>query len=101
MNTPPLSRPLRSPEVAWNKLGSEVVILDLKRSRNAHRLDPVASLIWEFADGSRSPYEIAFEVAERYDVALADCTADTEALLDALAAQGLLAEGPQAQDLPG
>lgn len=76
--------------VAWQRIGDEVVIVDLA-TRKAIGLNPAGALIWSLLGGA-SQVEMAHAVAARFGIARECAAADVGAFLDDLAARGLIEE---------
>ena len=78
-------------DVAWNRVGDQIVILALRPSdRQFHELSPSASIIWQSIDGIRTPEEIAERVTETFQVTPEEALADTQNFLEALSRHGLI-----------
>lgn len=60
-----MNGPMRSPRLIVRALDDETLVYDLARDR-AHRLDPLASLVFSLADGTRTAGEIAAGVEARF-----------------------------------
>ena len=81
--------PVRNPKLAWREIEGEIVIISPEDSQ-VHELNETASLIWKYADGSRSCDEIAANVAAEFDVTLEAARADVAQLVAALEEKRLL-----------
>lgn len=57
-------------------------------------LNEVGSWIWAHLDGSRSTTDLAGELAEEFDVDIAEAVRDTEAFMETLLEAGLAREVP-------
>ncbi len=80
----------RSTAIASRVLGDETMVMSARNS-TLFTLDEIATIIWEAADGATPLEEIvAKEVCPRYDVTPEAALKDAEALVEQLAAQGLL-----------
>lgn len=66
-----------------------MVVFDRAGGR-VHQLNPTASFVWGTLDGQTDSEEIAARVAERFAVEAAVAARDVQALLERLAALGLL-----------
>jgi hypothetical protein len=77
-----------APELAWQMVDGEGVIVDLPR-RRVLGLNPVGSLIWTLI-GQASEAEIAAAVALRFEVDEPRARADVRAFLGALEERGFL-----------
>ena len=87
-NLPP-GRPVAHPDVAARIVAGEAVVL----SPNQHMvrmLNEVGTRIWELADGTRTPADIAVQLTEEYEVELPDAQTHTARFLGELHARGLL-----------
>jgi hypothetical protein len=80
----------RSPEIAARRLGDEMMIMSARDS-TLFTLNPVATAIWEAADGSTSLDEIvARRICVAFDVEPGVALRDAEALAERLAGHGIL-----------
>jgi hypothetical protein len=80
----------RSTAIASRALGDETMVMSATNS-TLFTLDEVASVIWEAADGVTPLDEIvANKICTRYDVAPEVALQDAEALVEALAKDGIL-----------
>jgi Coenzyme PQQ synthesis protein D (PqqD) len=80
----------RSPAVASRKLGGEMMIMSARDS-TLFTLNEVATVIWEFADGSLTLDEIVeLGICSEFDVQTAEAVRDAEILAKALAQHGIL-----------
>ncbi len=59
--------PLHNPDTASRLFDGEAVII-APRANRVHLLNPVASRIWELADGSHTIEDIAQTLAQEFDV---------------------------------
>lgn len=82
------SRPRRSERAHWRELDEHVVILDLDSSVYS-TLNPVGSLIWNAADGTKTVEEIAVAVVDAFDVDEDTARRDTIHFVEAMLAEGL------------
>lgn len=80
-------RPRARGDVTAVVLDGEAVI---HRAGRVHALDPVATLVWRCCDGDASVDQIAAELAEVFAAPRATVTRDVAAVVDELAALGLL-----------
>jgi hypothetical protein len=81
---------VRSSEIAARMLGGEMMIMSVKDS-TFFTLDPVATAIWQAADGRSSLSEIVTEkICSEFDVAPEMALRHAEQLADELAAHGIL-----------
>jgi hypothetical protein len=80
----------RSTAIASRALGDETMVMSATDS-TLFTLDEVASVIWEAADGVTPLDEIvANKVCSKYDIAPEIALRDAEALVENLAAHGIL-----------
>ncbi|MBZ5701971.1 MAG: PqqD family protein [Acidobacteriia bacterium] len=79
----------KNPIVAWRAIDGETVIIS-PSDNVMHELNETGSFIWRQIDGRCSAAEIAGMLAAEYEVPPEDALADTEALLQQLAASALL-----------
>lgn len=82
-------RPRARPDLTVVELDGEAVIYD-EISGDLHRLNPTASIVFSFLDGSATPEELAGDLAGAYDRPVAEITAQVRELVDQLAASHLL-----------
>jgi hypothetical protein len=82
-------RPAPNPLLAWREIQGKVVIISPADSV-IHQLNPTASFIWQRANGTRTPAEIAALLADRYAVSPAQAEADAAELLAQLSEKRLL-----------
>jgi hypothetical protein len=81
---------VRSPEIAARMLGGEMMIMSVKDS-TFFALDPVATAIWQAADGCTSLAEIVAEkICPEFEVTPEMALRDAEQFADELAAHGIL-----------
>ena len=76
-------------EQLWCDLAGEVAILNL-RNGVYYGLDPVGARIWNLIQTPRTVNEVRDTLVSEYDVDLDCCAQDLLALLQALAAEGLI-----------
>jgi hypothetical protein len=80
----------RSSEIAARRLGDEMMIMSARDS-TLFTLNPVATAIWEAADGSTSLREIVEQrICQDFDVEPGVALRDAEALAERLAGHGIL-----------
>ncbi len=80
-----------APELAWQMVDGEGVIVDLHR-RRVLGLNPTASLIWSMLDRATED-EITTAVAHRFEVDEAQARADVRGFLAELESRGFLSRG--------
>jgi hypothetical protein len=83
-------RPTRRPDVESVDVAGELVLWDPYGQR-VHRLDPVASLLWPFLDGSVTIDELAADAAEVWETNREDAQRGISHLVAQLDDAGLLA----------
>ena len=83
--------PVRNPILAWREIGGETLIISPEDSR-VHELNATASLVWKYADGTKTPDEIAAQLAAEFEVELEAARADVAELIAALGEKHLLIE---------
>lgn len=71
------------------EIDDEIVVMDLE-SGNFFSLKDTALDIWRLVDGTRSPADIAAELANDYDIAESELADDVAAFLDKALTAGLL-----------
>lgn len=87
-------RPCRRRDLDVVPVNDEHVIWDPVRER-VHRLDAVASVLWEFLDGTASIDELAADVADVWDRTLSEATTAVLEMVDQLMIAGLLVDSPE------
>jgi len=87
------SRLVVSDEQVFTTLGGEAVILGL-RDGVYYGLDSVGARIWALLAEPRSVAELVTTIVDEFDVTPERCERDLLALLDDLAARGLVREQP-------
>lgn len=75
--------------IVFKKVGEEMVLLDFERGIY-YGLNPVGARVWEFLAEGKSTDEIVDLLTEEFDVERTDAKNDVEALMDDLAANGLV-----------
>lgn len=81
---------MRSSAIAARMLGGEMMIMSVKDS-TFFTLDPVATAIWQAADGRTSLAEIvANRICAEFDVNLETAVRDADQFAEELAAHGIL-----------
>jgi hypothetical protein len=81
---------MRSSGIAARMLGGEMMIMSVKDS-TFFTLDPVATAIWQAADGQTPLAEIVTKrICTEFDVNLETALEDAEQFAEELAAQGIL-----------
>jgi hypothetical protein len=90
--------PARSSETAWRVYDGEAVIL-LAADSTLNTLNPVATLIWEAADGQTAFSAVVARICQQFDVEAARADREARAFVDRLRARSLLTVGaaPQAR----
>lgn len=85
----------RSRTVAARQLGEEMVIMSASDS-TLFNLNPVATLIWQAADGKTLLTKIVERICAAYKVEPGEALRDAQAFVSALASHGilLLADSP-------
>jgi len=80
----------RATHAASRRLGTETMVM-CGRSSTLFSLNPVASVIWQAADGATTLDEIVERsICPEFDADPAQALHDAEELVEALAAQGIL-----------
>lgn len=82
--------PTRRPGLLSRTVDDEVVILD-RETGQVHRLNVTASYIWDLCDGTRTPDQIAEQLAAAFDQPATEMNDDTRKALNSLRELGLLA----------
>jgi hypothetical protein len=83
----------RNPQYAYREVAGEAIIVSPKDGAFLV-LNPVGSLIWSLADGSRDFGAIVAAVVKAFDVDRARADADARTFLDDLRRKGMLEEPP-------
>lgn len=84
---------VRSPEVLFQNLDGEAVLLDLA-SESYFGLNPVGTRIWELLDGDRRLRDALEVLSAEYEVERTRLEGDLLALIDQLAGAGLVTLRP-------
>ncbi len=79
-----------APDLPWQTVGDETVIIDLARGRSLG-LNATAGLVWSLL-AEMNEDGMAAEVARRYGVPAEQARRDVESLLDELRAKGLVVQ---------
>lgn len=80
----------RNPKVAARGLGGEMMIM-AERDSTLFTLNPTASILWQFADGTTPLEEIVQQrICSEFEVAPAEALKDAETLARELAGHGIL-----------
>lgn len=90
----PNYRPQRRADLDVVSVGAENVIWDPVRDR-VHRLDPIASVLWQFMDGSASIDELAADVVDVWERQLDEATAAVVEMIAQLMHAGLLVDSSE------
>ena len=80
--------PRQNPAVAWRNVNGAAALVTSSDS-TFYWLNPVATRIWELADGERSVGQIGEQLVREFDVDLATCVADAARMVDEFGAKGL------------
>ena len=83
------SKPQRHPRSAARVYDGEAVVISPDQNR-VRMLNSVGTRIWELADGTRTPVQIANALTEEYEVPLADAQAEVDAFLAELTEKGVI-----------
>lgn len=75
--------------IIFKKVGEEMVLLDFERGIY-YGLNPVGARVWELLAEGKNTDEIADLLTEEFDVERSDAKGDVDALMDDLAANGLV-----------
>lgn len=92
MTLPEGKKPHPHARLASRTLDGETVIVDPQQNM-VRMLNEVGSRIWELADGSRTPEQIATELAEEFDLSFGEIYADVLQFLNELDSKQLLIWG--------
>lgn len=86
----------RSSQTAWRVYDGEAVII-LGEDSTLNTLNPVATLIWEAADGRTPVSTILARICEEFDVEPAQAERDATVFVNKLCERGLLSISPSPQ----
>lgn len=75
--------------VVYKKVGEEMVLLDFERGVY-YGLNPVGARVWELLAEGKTAHEIVDLLTDEFDVPQTDAAGDVSALMDDLAANGLV-----------
>jgi hypothetical protein len=81
----------RSPQIAWQMIGEEPVIMDLAGGR-VLGLNPTGALVWSLLE-ERDEEGLAEAVAQRFEIDGRTAREDVRAFLALLRERGLVVEG--------
>lgn len=90
-------RPLRTDRIAYKTIGLETIILDTKVGKEVHRLNEVASFVWNLCDGSNDIKTIVEKVCDEFEVSFDVARADIESLIFNLESKSLLIDGSKSE----
>ena len=82
----------RSSDVMASQVDNELVMMDVERGMY-YALNPVGADIWERLTEPQTVADLCAQLMQRYDVDQATCEPDVLAVLNAMAANGLLTQG--------
>ena len=77
--------------IVYKKVGEEMVLLDFERGIY-YGLNPVGARVWELLAEGKSTDEIIDLLTDEFDVERTEAKGDVMALMDDLAANGLLGQ---------
>jgi hypothetical protein len=86
-----MSTPRPAPGVRWNRVGADLVLLDLE-TMLYYQLDEVGAFAWERLAAGEPLDRIADAIAGTFAVDAATARRDLDPLVESLAAAGLLVE---------
>jgi len=81
----------RDPDIVCRRVAAEVILVPIRsnvREVGIFRLNEVAGFVWDRVDGSRTPEDLAREIAEIYAVDEVTALQDVETLLAKLSGMG-------------
>lgn len=81
--------PLKSPDVAWQSVDGEAVILHI-RGQMLRGLNAVASNVWQLIDGSLTLAEIALKVSEDFSCAEEEVLEDVKIFMAELLEKNMI-----------
>jgi hypothetical protein len=58
----------RRENLAWQKLGDDIVIIDARINKEVHRLNEVGSFIWQQLSSSKNEKQICEKLVKEYDI---------------------------------
>ena len=82
--------PRQNPEIAWRNVDGSAALVSAHDTR-FYWLNPVATRIWELADGTRTFEQIGHVLCEEFDVDLETSVRDAIEMVDQLRVEGLFA----------
>lgn len=85
-----MSKPQRQGHLIVHELDDDILIYDPSQDRS-HRLNTSAALIWQHCDGLRSAEDLAEILTLHYKVDLDAALRDTQAMLQTLDSEKLIA----------
>ncbi|MBT3583358.1 MAG: PqqD family protein [Halobacteriovoraceae bacterium] len=87
-----MNKPQKNAELAWKKIGEEILIIDSRSNKEVHRLNAVGSSIWELCNGENLFEDIVISLGKEYSLELDVARADTNEYIKKLGDMGLLKE---------
>lgn len=84
-------KPQRRPEIAWRVIEGEAVVVDPKQGA-VFPLNPVATRLWELAEGSRTVADMIGLLEQEFDAPREILEKDAVAFLNECRANGLFLE---------
>ena len=76
--------PKQAHDIAWNKIGNKIIILELREERLFHELNEAASFLWKQIIADVSFDNIALGLASRFNIPLDEAKHDTQTFLNEL-----------------
>ncbi|MBH48532.1 MAG: hypothetical protein CME71_10230 [Halobacteriovorax sp.] len=69
-------------DISWQRIGTEVLIMDTTYLKQAHSLNSTAALVWQHLNGKNSPKQLASILSEEFEIDESSALNDVEALLE-------------------
>lgn len=87
-----MKMPKRLSHLSWKKLGDFTLILDSKGENQAHQLNEIGSIIWEYCDGEKTHEELITHLSSLYDTTSQQLSLDISLYIEELKNKKLLYE---------
>ncbi len=71
-------------DIAWNSVGENVVVLELRTERKFHELNETASFLWKKMQGDLNEKELVESLALEYDVTQQQAKLDVQDFISEL-----------------
>ncbi len=83
------SKPQRRPEIAWRVIEGEAVVVN-PRSGSVFPLNPVATRLWELAEGKNTVEQMIAVIAEEFDAPTDVLAKDAQTFFEDLSSKAMI-----------